>query len=82
MDKVFGDYDQAGLDAEYDNRAKVPDSMEFLRRSADLSRKWRPGQTGELNIPFVPGADEVLDIFPAKPARPRSRYLSTADIGE
>jgi len=66
MDKVFGDYDQAGLDAEYDNRAKVPDSVELLRRSADLSRKWRQRQTGELNMPFGPGADEVLDIFPAK----------------
>ncbi|SVC89110.1 uncharacterized protein METZ01_LOCUS341964, partial [marine metagenome] len=39
MTKIFGDYDQAGLDAEYDNRAKVPNTLamlaDFAERSAD-----------------------------------------------
>ncbi|MBC8239841.1 MAG: alpha/beta hydrolase [Alphaproteobacteria bacterium] len=65
-EKIFHDYDQAGLDAEYDNRAKVPDAMDYLSRSADLSRDWRQLRGGDLNIPFGAGVDEVLDIFPAE----------------
>jgi len=66
-ERIFHAYDQAGLDAEYDNRAKVPDAMDYLSRSADLSRAWRRSRGGELNVPFGAGADEVLDIFPAQP---------------
>lgn len=63
-EKIFGVYDQAGLDAEYDNRAKVSGSADFIRKFAEDSQEWRQQQTGQLNIPFGPGADEVLDLFP------------------
>ncbi|MDA1099578.1 MAG: alpha/beta hydrolase [Proteobacteria bacterium] len=64
-DKVFGDYDQTGLDAEYDNRAKVSGSSDSIQKFADDSRELRQRLTGQLNIPFGPGADEVLDLFPS-----------------
>ena len=35
MTKIFGDYDQAGLDAEYDNRAKVPNTLAMLAGFAE-----------------------------------------------
>ncbi|MBL6951938.1 MAG: alpha/beta hydrolase [Alphaproteobacteria bacterium] len=63
-EKIFGVYDQAGLDAEYDNRAKVSGSADFIRKFAEDSQEWRQQLTGQLNIPFGPGADEVLDLFP------------------
>lgn len=65
MDKIFGDYDQARLDAEYDNRAKVPDAPAFMQRFAEKSQELRQRQNGQLNVSFGPGVDEVLDIFPA-----------------
>tara|TARA_B100002003_G_scaffold239984_1_gene259975 strand:+ start:199 stop:1086 length:888 start_codon:yes stop_codon:yes gene_type:complete len=65
-EKIFGDYDQAGLDAEYDNRAKVPEASDLIERYAENSQAWRRQQTGQLNIPFGPGADEVLDLFPSR----------------
>lgn len=64
-EKIFGDYDQAGLDAEYDNRAKVPGALDIMQKYADQSRDLRQHQTGQLNVPFGHGVDEVLDLFPA-----------------
>ncbi len=37
MTKIFRDYDQAGLDAEYDNRAKVKSALDDLQACADDS---------------------------------------------
>ncbi|MDP6176137.1 MAG: hypothetical protein QGF09_18425, partial [Rhodospirillales bacterium] len=61
--KIFGDYDQAGLDKEYENRAKVFDSSEMLQRFAADSAIYRQQTNGRLGISFGPGADEALDIF-------------------
>jgi arylformamidase len=65
MTKVFGDYDQAGLDGEYDNRAKVPEALDFMRKYAAQSAAARRAMAGRLDVPFGPGSEEVLDIFPA-----------------
>jgi len=62
-DKIFGGYDQAGLDAQYDNRAKVPGSAEMLQQSAADSAAMRQTMAARLNLSFGPGADEVLDVF-------------------
>ena len=35
MTKIFGDYDQADLDAEYDNRAKVTNTLAMLAGFAE-----------------------------------------------
>lgn len=63
--KIFGDYDQAGLDREYDNRAKVAQSAEMLQGFAADSESFRRRTKCSLGVSFGPGPDEVLDIFPA-----------------
>ena len=64
-EKIFRDYDQTGLDAEYDNRSKVSDAQAILRRFAEQSRELRRQQACELDISYGPGVDELLDVFPA-----------------
>ncbi len=62
--RVFRHFDRDGLDAEYNNRAKVADSGEtlagYIRRSGEI-RKELPGVP---DVPYGPSAAEVLDIFP------------------
>ncbi|MDH3715940.1 MAG: alpha/beta hydrolase [Gammaproteobacteria bacterium] len=67
---VFGDYDQAGLDAQYDNRAKVPAFAEHMERWQRLSREVRETLPAQLNVSFGPSAAEKLDIFPGEPGAP------------
>ena len=63
MTKIFGDYDQAGLDAEYDNRAKVPNTLAMLTSFAERSADTRKSMTGHLGIAFGSDSEETLDIF-------------------
>ena len=63
MTNIFRDYDQAGLDAEYNNRLKVPESPDMLRAGAERSAKARTEIPGRLNVSFGPDAEETLDIF-------------------
>jgi arylformamidase len=65
---IFRDYGQAGLDAQYDNRMKVPDSLEMLRAGTERSAMARTEISGQLNVSFGPAVEESLDIFPAAPA--------------
>lgn len=65
MTNVFGDYDQAGLDAQYDNRAKVPEGLAMMRVASDRSAALRDEMPGQYNVSFGPDAVETLDIFPA-----------------
>jgi len=65
---VYLHYDQAALDAEYDNRQKVPNSREWLARFADESAQARTDFENRLDVPFGTHAGERLDIFPARTA--------------
>ena len=65
MTKVFGDYDQAGLDGEYDNRAKVPEALDFMGKYATQSAAARQALARRLDVPFGPGGEGLLAIFPA-----------------
>lgn len=62
---VFRGYDRAGLDREYDNRAKVADSTEWLARYARESERARAELRGRLDVPYGGHPGERLDIFPA-----------------
>ena len=44
--RVFLDYDQQTLDAEYNNRAKVPDSADWLARYTVASAESRAALLG------------------------------------
>ena len=65
MTKLFGDYDQAGLDAEYDNRAKVPNTFAmlagFAKRSADT---WK-SMAARWGVTFGSDSEEALDYIPS-----------------
>ena len=63
MTKIFGDYDQASLDAEYDNRAKVPNTLAMLAGFAERSADTRKSMVGHLGIAFGSDAEETLNIL-------------------
>lgn len=66
-------YDPAWLDAQYNNRARVPEHERIFERWAVASARVREGMTCELDVPYGTGRHETLDIFPA--AQPRSPVL-------
>ena len=62
-------YDPAWLERMYNNRALVPDHMDYLQRWADESARVRASQPCVLDVAYGTGAGETLDIFPsARPA--------------
>ncbi|MDP6345562.1 MAG: alpha/beta hydrolase [Alphaproteobacteria bacterium] len=69
-DKVFRGYDQAALDAEYDNRAKVADAASHIERYTADSAAARQNLPAQLDLAYGPGDDEGLDVFPAGPGAP------------
>ena len=62
-------HDPAWLERMYNNRALVPDHMDYLQRWADESARVRASQPCVLDVAYGTGAGETLDIFPsARPA--------------
>jgi arylformamidase len=62
---IFRDYDQAGLDAQYNNRAAVADAARYIERWPEASRKTRARLGGTLDLAYGPHPRHRLDIFPA-----------------
>jgi arylformamidase len=65
---VFRGYDQKALDAEYNNRVKVKDALEWLARYGAESARVRAELPMRFDIPYGAHYAERLDVFPA--ARP------------
>ena len=58
--------DPAWLDAQYNNRARVPDAPQILQRWAEASALARAGaQDAQLDVRYGAEAQDTLDIFPA-----------------
>jgi arylformamidase len=57
-------HDPAWLDAQYNNRARVPDHPAVLERWAQASALARRESQPQLDVPYGSGAGEKLDIFP------------------
>ena len=69
--KVFLDYDQAALDAQFDNRAKVPAFPQYLERyRADSVSARGRFPAAQLDVPTGSSPIERIDIFPAADAGP------------
>jgi arylformamidase len=70
--KVFHEYNQTALDAQFDNRAKVPAYPEYLARYRRQSEEARAAFSGRqrLDVPVGPSAIERVDIFTAGSERP------------
>lgn len=58
--------DPAWLDREYNNRALVPEHVDIFARWARDSVVARQAEGALIDVPYGPGAGEMLDIFPAQ----------------
>ena len=73
---IFREYDREGLDREYNNRAKVADSADWLARYTREGAATRGVLACRLDVAYGPSPAETLDIFyaggapPAPGARP------------
>jgi len=61
-------HDPVWLEAQYNNRALVPDHMQVLSRWAQASALARERSPVFLDEPYGDGPNETLDIFPAPPS--------------
>jgi arylformamidase len=62
---VFRNYDRAALDAQYDNRAKVKNAMDWIGRYGGESARVRAELPMRFDVPYGPHHAERLDVFPA-----------------
>ena len=62
---IYKNYDQAGLDSQYNNRAKVPEFEAIVQGWRDDSERVRRQLDGEVGVPYGPNEREYVDIFPA-----------------
>jgi arylformamidase len=67
--KVYRDFDQAQLDAQYNCRAMVPDTEAHVEQWTALSRQAAASLKCRLDVSYGPTPAERLDIFPACGAR-------------
>ena len=65
MDRIFLDYDQAALDAQYNNRARWPDYKVHFENWGLWSAQTRKRLACHLDLAFGPDPMEKLDILPA-----------------
>lgn len=65
MKTVFRDYDQAGLDAQYEQRTFVPHADEIIRRYAEASDAARARLGAPETHRYGPSEVECLDIYGA-----------------
>src|SRR5205809_575419 len=63
---IFREYDQQGLDAQYNNRARFPDFSVHFEHWQRWSEQTRSRLSCQLDVAFGESAMEKLDIFPAK----------------
>ena len=62
---IYRHYDQSALDAQYNNRQKVPGFQANIdQRKADGERA-RSTLAPRLDVRYGPGADDLLNVFPA-----------------
>lgn len=73
---LYREYDRAALDAQYNNRARVPNFAEHLARWKAASAAARGAIRGvRLDVPYGAMPAERLDIFPAAGAAGRPPVL-------
>ncbi|MDP6953076.1 MAG: alpha/beta hydrolase [Alphaproteobacteria bacterium] len=67
--KVWRNYDQAGLDAQYNNRIRFPDYKARFAAWAEWSAATRENLDGRLDVAVGAHPGERIDIFPAQAPR-------------
>lgn len=71
---VFGPYDQDGLDAQYNNQAKVPDVASIVGPWLTRGEEARAQLSCDLDLAYGAHDRQRLDVFPA--ARPDAPILA------
>ena len=66
---IYRGYDQAALDAQYNNQAAAPGFREHIGRYAELTRQAKASVRCIENVAYGDGAQELLDIYPASARR-------------
>lgn len=61
----YRDYDQTGLDAQYNNRAMVPDHAAFIEAWEKRSAEARRYLSADLDLAYGDDPRQILDFFPA-----------------
>lgn len=67
---VYRQFDRAGLDAQYNNRAKVPHFETLLARRAADGEQARRMPSARLNLAYGPGPQDLLNLFPVTGTAP------------
>jgi arylformamidase len=67
---VFRDYGRAALDAQYDNRAAVPEHVEHVARWQRDSQLALSELEYKLDVAYGSGSAETLDVFAAGTSKP------------
>jgi arylformamidase len=62
-DTIFFGYDQAALDREYNNSAKIPNAAEYLAWYPGESARTRETLPARLDLRYGPHPGETLDVF-------------------
>ena len=63
---VYRDFDQAALDAQYNNRARFPNFHEHFEAWGRWSAATRATTPGFIDVAFGASAPEKIDVFPAE----------------
>ncbi|MEO5582515.1 MAG: alpha/beta hydrolase [Saprospiraceae bacterium] len=62
---IYKQYDQAALNHQYNNSELVPHVQQYYDQWAQLNREVLAGYAMTLDIPYGPGYNQQLDIYPA-----------------
>ena len=74
--KVWLDYDQEALDAQYNQRSLVPDADDYIAVDVAESARVREKLDCRIDVAYGPSGDERLDVFPAlAPGSPLAVYM-------
>lgn len=65
-DPIYRGYDQATLDLQYNNRARMPQYVEYFAQWEAWSAETRERLPAQLDVPYGELPVETLDIFPAE----------------
>ena len=63
---IWRDYDRAALDAQYNNRARIPHYVDYFDRWLAWSERTRDALPGGRDVAYGDLPVETLDIFPAE----------------
>ena len=63
---IYRGYDRAALDAQYNNRARIPEYVDYFERWLAWSAETRASLPGARDVAYGDLPVETLDIFPAE----------------